>query len=120
MSERAALIVDDAPEQRVTLRWMLSSGFDVVDEAADGSAAIVAVRQRPYDVVVLDFSLPDVDGAAVARAIRECRPGASIAGFTASRDAVVEQSFVDAGVTTFFEKTQLGELVDWAARVRPS
>jgi hypothetical protein len=30
---------------------------------------------------------------------------------------MIEQSFVDAGVTTFFEKTQLGELVDRAERV---
>jgi hypothetical protein len=42
------------------------------------------------------------------------------AALIVERDAVVEQSFVDAGVTTFFEKTQLGELVDWAARVTPA
>jgi CheY-like chemotaxis protein len=116
-SERAALIVDDAPELRITLRWMLGGGFDVVDEAADGAEAIFATRQRPYQVAVVDFSLPDVDGAEVARAILERRPGCRIAGFTASRDEVVEEAFVAAGVTTFFEKTQLGELVDWASRV---
>jgi CheY-like chemotaxis protein len=117
VTERAALIVDDAPELRITLRWMLGGGgFDVVDEADDGAGAIAAAAEREYAIAVVDFSLPDVDGAAVARAIRERQPGCRIAGFTASRDEVVEEAFAAAGVTTFFEKTQLGELVDWAAR----
>jgi DNA-binding NtrC family response regulator len=117
-SARAALIVDDAPELRITLRWMLGqAGYDHVEEVDTGEAAIAAAGGRPFHVAVVDFSLPGADGAEVAREILRVQPQCCVAGFTASRDAVVEDAFMDAGVMTFFEKTQLAELVDWAARV---
>jgi DNA-binding NarL/FixJ family response regulator len=115
--DRAVLLVDDAPELRITLRWMLgAASFAIVDEADDGAGAIALALERDYDVAVVDFSLPDMDGPEVARRLAQLRPGCRIAAFTASSDTAVEAAFEAAGVRAFFEKTQLGELVDWAER----
>jgi DNA-binding NarL/FixJ family response regulator len=57
------LLVDDDPLVRAGLRMILSSASDleVVGEAADGAAALIAASQRP-DVVLMDVRMPGVDG----------------------------------------------------------
>ena len=62
------LIVDDHPSFRASARLMLESeGYDVVGEAADGSAALLAAADLQPELVVLDVQLPDMDGFEVAR-----------------------------------------------------
>jgi DNA-binding NarL/FixJ family response regulator len=64
------LIVDDSASFRAFARRLLVlDGFDVVGEAADGAAALHAVRDLRPDVVVLDVQLPDTDGFSVADAL---------------------------------------------------
>lgn len=65
-----ALLVDDAVEvRRVLQRALTADGFEV-EEAGDGEAALEAARTRPPDVVVLDLSLPNLDGVEVCRRLR--------------------------------------------------
>jgi DNA-binding NarL/FixJ family response regulator len=60
------LIVDDHPGFRAVARRLLEiEGYEVVGEAADGTTALVAVRELRPDVVLLDVQLPDVDGFEV-------------------------------------------------------
>ena len=62
------LVVDDQAPFRAVVREMLTrAGFDVVGEAADGAAALVAQRALRPDVVLLDVRLPDASGVEVAR-----------------------------------------------------
>ncbi|MFA6032672.1 MAG: response regulator transcription factor [Myxococcota bacterium] len=70
------LIVDDHAIVRRGLRQILldeSSEFSVA-EAADGDQAIEAVRQHPFDVAVLDISMPGRTGLDVLKEIRDLRP----------------------------------------------
>ena len=62
------LLVEDNDVYRDSLVFLLAArvGLDVVDAVADGASAIRAFREHEPDVVVLDYRLPDVDGAAVA------------------------------------------------------
>ena len=46
----------------------------VVHTASDGPTGIRIFRQQPIDAVVLDFAMPGMNGAAVAKALREIRP----------------------------------------------
>ena len=62
------LLVEDNDVYRDSLVFLLAAraGLDVVEAVADGASAIRAFREHEPDVVVLDYRLPDVDGAAVA------------------------------------------------------
>src|SRR5215470_8979450 len=66
------LIVDDHPMVREGLRSMLGAeDMDVVGEAASGAEALRRAGERDIDVMLLDMELPDMDGLAVLRRIRE-------------------------------------------------
>ena len=61
------LIVDDHTGFRASARMLLEAeGYDVVGEAGDGQAGLVAAAELNPDVVLLDIQLPDMDGFAVA------------------------------------------------------
>jgi DNA-binding NarL/FixJ family response regulator len=62
------LLVEDSDVYRDSLVFLLDlrSGIDVVAAVPDGAAALRAAREHDPDVVVLDYRLPDIDGAAVA------------------------------------------------------
>jgi DNA-binding response OmpR family regulator len=66
-----ALVVDDAPENRMLVSALLvQQGFDVA-QAEDGEAAVRAASADPVDLIVLDLGLPDIDGVEVCRRVRE-------------------------------------------------
>jgi DNA-binding response OmpR family regulator len=66
-----ALVVDDAPENRMLVSALLvQQGFDV-DQAADGEAAVRAASLHDLDLIVLDLGLPDIGGVEVCRRVRE-------------------------------------------------
>lgn len=63
----SVLIVDDHRSFRTSARRLLEAeGFAVVGEAADGHTAIAAAERLRPDLVLLDVSLPDLDGFEVA------------------------------------------------------
>ena len=65
------LIVEDHPTMREAMRLVLErEGFDI-DEAADGDQALVAVRERAPDLVLLDMSIPGVPGPEVLAAVKD-------------------------------------------------
>lgn len=73
LRDRRVLVVEDDPTVReVTVGYLRSAGH-VVDEAADGFAALRSAARTPPDLVVLDRMLPGIDGLEVARRLRETR-----------------------------------------------
>ena len=84
MAERI-LLVDDHPLTRDALGSLLArGGFDVVGEAADGAEALeLAARLQP-DLVLLDLSMPGVDGLSALPRLREAAAGCEVVVLTAS------------------------------------
>ncbi len=69
-SVRTVLVVDDEPEiVRILGDYLARAGFTVVT-AGDGEAAVAAARRHRPDLVILDLTLPSMDGLDVARALR--------------------------------------------------
>ena len=73
------LVIDDDPAVRETLVQGLEfDGFDVI-EAADGRAGLTLLeRGAPAVLAVIDFAMPGMNGAEVARAVQRLRPGLPI------------------------------------------
>ncbi len=70
MSEPVVLLVEDQEDNRVLARLLLQrAGFRVV-EAADGRQALEQAAAVRPDLILLDMSLPEVDGWTVARTLR--------------------------------------------------
>lgn len=68
---KKVLIVEDYEDTREFMKILLESyGYKVI-EAADGIEAIDRVRQHHPDLILMDISLPIVDGLTATRAIRE-------------------------------------------------
>jgi DNA-binding NarL/FixJ family response regulator len=74
------VIVDDDPLVRVGLSLVLGAGADieVVGEAADGAAALDAVRTLAPDVVLMDIRMPGMDGLAATEALRGAEPAPAV------------------------------------------
>ena len=67
------LLCDDSAVERLALAHFLRRSGYTVDEAPDGEAAILHIKHRPVDAVLLDLNMPDVDGFAVLTYLQEHR-----------------------------------------------
>jgi DNA-binding NarL/FixJ family response regulator len=93
-------VIDDADQVRDMLVTMLElSGFEIVGSASSGQDAVPAVVETEPDVVVTDYKMPEMDGIATARSIREKRPNQAIILYTAYLDPDVEREATKAGVS---------------------
>lgn len=106
---RDAVIVDDHSGFRKQARRLLEQiGYRVVAEAATGSEALSTVRQLRPDLVLLDIQLPDVDGFAVATALRSSVPPVPTVLLVSTRDANDYGSRLNScGAAAFIAKADL-------------
>lgn len=68
---RSVLIVDDEPMTRTLLQLMLASADYEVFDAGDGFEALDKIKERMPDILVLDVMMPNMDGLALCRILRE-------------------------------------------------
>ena len=78
MTSRKLLIVDDHEELAESLATVLSLHDYSADIVSTARAACEAVRERHYDLVLLDYALPDASGAEVLAQLRELKPTLSV------------------------------------------
>jgi DNA-binding NarL/FixJ family response regulator len=100
------LVADDHPLIRRLLRTVLGAhgGFEVVGEAADGERVVELAIALVPDVVVLDVTMPGIDGFAAAAAIRAELPSCTILVFSALEAASVADAALAAGADRYIEK----------------
>ena len=83
-SPRSVLIVDDEVEIRHALRLLFEiEGFEVIGEAADGDTAIDLAIEHEPSFIVLDYSMPRMNGGDAAGQIRNVVPDSRIVAFSA-------------------------------------
>ena len=99
---RSVLIVEDNGINRMILREMLVSLGQRVTEAEDGQAGVEAASARRYDLILMDISMPRMDGVTAARLIREsdgASRAAPIVALTAHAMPADIDRFAAAGMT---------------------
>jgi DNA-binding NarL/FixJ family response regulator len=97
------LVVDDHAMVREGLACVLAADGDieVVASAADGAAAADLVGAHSPDVVVMDLSMPVMDGVAATRAVRDSAPGTRVLVLTSFTDRDRVRRAMEAGATGY-------------------
>ncbi len=109
------LIVDDHPLTRDGLAALLAgNGFEIVGVAAGGRESIDLARELQPDVILLDLSMPDLDGLTALPALRTVAPDCEVVVLTASGDEDNLLAAIRAGAAGYLLKTEPPErLVDF-------
>ncbi|WP_245451083.1 HD domain-containing phosphohydrolase [Methylobacterium brachiatum] len=114
-----ALLVDDSATMRLRLRQMLEAKPDVsVTDYADPAAALVEAQMRAFDLVLVDYHMPTMDGIAFIQEMRTIPHYAQvpIAMVTSDISDAVRLAALEAGATDFLDKSMRG--VEQTVRLR--
>jgi len=101
------MLVDDHPVMRAGLANLLSGepGFLVVAQASDARSALAAWREHKPDVLLLDISLPGIDGIEVLRQIKAEDPQARVLMLTSSEAKEDYRQSMAAGAAGYVTKS---------------
>jgi DNA-binding NarL/FixJ family response regulator len=106
------LIVDDHPLTRDALSSLLGAhGFDVCGMAEDGAEAVREAGRLQPDLVLLDLSMPGIDGLSALPAVRSASPGCEVVVLTASGTEDNLLAAIRAGAAGYLLKTEPPERI---------
>jgi DNA-binding NarL/FixJ family response regulator len=100
------LLVEDHETVRAGLRLIIDGQTDmaVVGEAAEGSAALGKAQVLAPDIVVMDISMPGLNGVEATRALRQAQPGTRIVTLTRHREPGYLDLLLRAGASAYVLK----------------
>jgi DNA-binding NarL/FixJ family response regulator len=115
------MLADDHRMLREGLRRsMTDQGFDVVGEARDGEEAIRLAEQLQPEVILMDVTMPEVDGVEATRQIRQQFPDIRIVMLTMHADQEVLAAAIRAGASGYLVKDCSTEEIASAVRMAAS
>src|SRR5688500_12144599 len=99
------LVADDHPALVAAVSDFLETqGFEVVGEAHDGLAAVAAVKETKPDVALVDYRMPQLEGAQLLAQLRETAPDMLIAVYTADSDQSIVRVVFESGARALILK----------------
>jgi CheY-like chemotaxis protein len=104
------LLVDDDDDVRSALADMLAARGHKVSQARDGSEALAEVTETRFDLLLLDFAMPGMNGAEVARQALERSPGLKLLFITGYSDSEAIDEAVAGGARVLKKPIGSGEL----------
>jgi two-component system chemotaxis response regulator CheY len=100
-----ALVVDDSTVMRKVLIGALArADIAEVDQACDGVEAVAAVQKTPYDLVLMDWNMPNMLGIDAVRRIRELGHAMPIIMVTTEAEKVRVVDAIKAGASNYVIK----------------
>lgn len=107
MSVTRILLVDDfVPWQHLVLRLLESeTDLQIVAGAVDGTEAVQKAEELQPDLILMDLSLPGMDGIEATRQIRIVSPGSKVLFLTDHNEADIVQATFDAGASGYVLKS---------------
>lgn len=112
MAGRNILIVDDAAFMRMMIKDILSkNGYNVVGEAENGAKAVEKFSELNPDLVIMDITMPEMDGIAAVKAIRGIDSNANIIMCSAMGQQAMVIESIQAGAKDFIVKPFQAERV---------
>lgn len=122
------LIADDVPGLRALYRGLLEqcSGLEVVDAVGDGRSAIEAAHEHQPDLVLLDLSMPEMDGLEALPRIKDVSPGSEVVVLSGFLEDRLGDEARARGAVGYLEKTgepdrflpRLAEALEDEGRIR--
>jgi two-component system response regulator NreC len=105
------MLVDDHEVVRAGLKSYLEAqeGIDVVAEAGSGGEAIIRLGESRPDVVVMDISMPDMDGLETTRRLKELLPECQVLALTVHEDKQYLFQMMAAGASGYLTKRSAAE-----------
>ena len=110
------LLVEDDPAQLEPLQAALSQGGHIVDAVEDGETALWLIREKDYDLLILDWMLPQVSGVELCRQYRTLGNAAPVLMLTAKDTTSDKVAGLDAGADDYIVKPI--DVLELLARVR--
>lgn len=102
---KTALIVDHHPSVRMALKYTLEElKFDCIDECDNGASGIQLIKENGYDIVILDISIPAIDGMVVLSVVRKAKNNTRILVFTSQDPNVYASRCIAASASGFMSK----------------
>lgn len=99
------LLVDDAAFMRMMIKDILTkNGFEVVGEAENGAKAIEKYKELTPSLVIMDITMPEVDGIQAVKAIKEINADAKIIMCSAMGQQAMVIEAIQAGAKDFIVK----------------
>jgi DNA-binding NarL/FixJ family response regulator len=120
------MLVDDHAMVRRGLAAFLSSvdDLELVGEASSGKEAVLVCEEVRPDVVLMDLVMPEMDGAAATRAIRERCPQVQVVALTSFQEKELVQGALEAGAISYLLKSvssdELADAIREAHAGRPT
>jgi DNA-binding response OmpR family regulator len=114
MKPRVLLVEDDADIRVLFGMAFREAGFSV-QEATDGLEAIAALQLDTFDAIILDLSMPRVDGVSALDTFKVMRNGADVPVITVTAldDPAIKKRALESGAAVFLRKpVTLQQLVD--------
>jgi CheY-like chemotaxis protein len=115
------LLVDESDDVLDLTRQFLGQESDAfeVETATSAADAVAAVDAKPFDAVVGDYHMPDIEGPALAQRLRERNPGLPFVLFTGRDRAAVETDLQEADLDGHVQKRAgTDQYAELAAAVR--
>lgn len=111
------LIVDDHAIVRTGLEMMISKHMDAeTDTAANGKTALKKIKEKDYDLLILDINMPDTDCGQLISTIQSLKPKLHILIFSMNEEAVFATYYLKLGVRGYLSKNSIDDEIIYAIK----